>query len=58
MISDHGQTELGTTNDYSIYLDNILADFQIHQLGKKVQAEDEVVSAPDPSLTSISTLLY
>ncbi|QOT00906.1 hypothetical protein JNUCC42_09755 [Brevibacterium sp. JNUCC-42] len=44
MISDHGQTELGTTNDYSIYLDNILADFKIHQLGKEVQAEDEVVN--------------
>ncbi|MFS0554639.1 alkaline phosphatase family protein [Brevibacillus sp. 179-C9.3 HS] len=43
LISDHGQTVIGASEDHNISLDHLLANFSIHSLGTDVTPEVEVV---------------
>ncbi|NRS47794.1 alkaline phosphatase family protein [Brevibacillus sp. HB2.2] len=43
LISDHGQTVIGESEDHNIPLDHLLANFSVHALGTDVTSEVEVV---------------
>ncbi|TCS82553.1 alkaline phosphatase family protein [Tepidibacillus fermentans] len=43
IIGDHGQTKIGKTQNHNIDLDQILAQFQVVKLGKKVHPNDQLV---------------
>lgn len=43
VISDHGQTLIGPSEDYNIPLEQLLADFTIHELHQEVQESDDLI---------------
>ncbi len=43
LISDHGQTIVGQSDEHNIDLEQLLADFHIHRLSRGVSPSDEVV---------------
>ena len=43
LVSDHGQTLIGRTDEHNVNLDRLLADYAIHPLGKDDVQGDELV---------------
>ncbi len=43
LISDHGQTVIGSSASHNIFLDDVLAGLRIHPLGQSVRPDDELV---------------
>ncbi|GED31388.1 alkaline phosphatase family protein [Brevibacillus centrosporus] len=51
LISDHGQTIIGESEDHNISLDRLLSRFSIHPLGAKVTPQMDVVICNNERMT-------
>lgn len=56
IISDHGQTLIGPTEEYNILLEDLLSDFTIYQLGEEIRDQDEIVICNNERMSYIYPL--
>lgn len=53
IIGDHGQTEIGKSQDFNIDLDQLLQHFSIAKVGKKVREQDDLILANNERMVYI-----
>ncbi|MGD8189053.1 alkaline phosphatase family protein [Brevibacillus ginsengisoli] len=56
VISDHGQTLIGPTEDHNIPLEQLLADFSIYPLGEELREHHEIVICNNERMTYVYPL--